>query len=99
MFNLFLKKEEKLPENVKNPVQTVVTSVFTEDVEDELKAKNLIHFVNRVESEENEICINVYENECWHPILHTWGSVEGVHLGKVFDRAHFTDETGSKHIG
>lgn len=65
------------------------------DIEDELKAKNLSHFVSRNECNLDAITIRIYENERWHPILKQWGSVPCVHLNKLFDRSHLTDETGN----
>lgn len=71
-------------------------AVLANDIEDELKAKNLSHFVLRAESKVEELVIEVYENQSWHPILQSWGSVVGVHLNAVLDRSPYTDETGTK---
>lgn len=65
------------------------------DIEEDLKAKNLTHFVSRNECSLSEITIRIYENERWHPILKQWGSVPCVHLNKLFDRGHLTDESGN----
>jgi hypothetical protein len=70
--------------------------VLPPDIEDELRAKHLTNFVLRSESKPDEIVIEVYENEAWHPMLHTWGNVIGVHLNAVLDRSPLTDETGTK---
>jgi hypothetical protein len=75
-----------------------LVTVYSEDVEDELRAKNLNHFVSRNVCNSNELVFTVYENERWHPILKSWGSVGGVHLSDVFDRRHLTDESGNKAL-
>eukprot|EP00601_Ochromonadales_sp_CCMP2298_P001983 CAMPEP_0173182890 /NCGR_PEP_ID=MMETSP1141-20130122/8094_1 /TAXON_ID=483371 /ORGANISM="non described non described, Strain CCMP2298" /LENGTH=811 /DNA_ID=CAMNT_0014106045 /DNA_START=28 /DNA_END=2460 /DNA_ORIENTATION=- len=66
------------------------------DIEDELRAKSLSHFLLREESSKDCIVIEVYLNESWHPILQNWGSVVGVHLNAVLDRRPLTDETGNR---
>lgn len=66
------------------------------DIEDELRAKNLSHFLLRNESKVDTIVIEVYENQAWHPVLQTWGAVVGVHLNAVLDRSPYTDESGTK---
>jgi hypothetical protein len=66
------------------------------DIEDELRAKSLTHFLLREESSKDCIVIEVYQNESWHPILQNWGSVVGVHLNAVLDRRPLTDETGNR---
>ena len=66
------------------------------DIEDELKAKNLSYFVLRAESKVEELVIEVYENQSWHPVLQSWGSIVGVHLNAVLDRSPYTDESGTK---
>ena len=71
-------------------------SSLANDIEDELRAKSLSHFVLRQESTVEELVIEVYENQSWHPVLQTWGSVVGVHLNAVLDRSPFTDESGSR---
>lgn len=71
-------------------------SALANDIEDELRAKNLVHYVLRKESNVEEIIIEIYENQSWHPVLQTWGSVVGVHLNAVIDRSPYTDETGTK---
>ncbi len=71
-------------------------SSLANDIEDELRAKNLSNFVLRKESKVEELYIEVYENQSWHPVLQTWGSVVGVHLNAVLDRSPFTDETGTR---
>jgi hypothetical protein len=73
-----------------------VPSSLANDIEDELRAKNLSSFVLRKESKVEELFIEVYENQSWHPVLQTWGSVVGVHLNAVLDRSPFTDETGTR---
>jgi len=76
---------------------TVITSSsLPSDIEDELRAKNLSHFLLRSESNPNSIVVEVYENQAWHPVLQTWGSVVGVHLNAVLDRSPYTDESGTK---
>lgn len=71
-------------------------SALAIDIEDELRAKNLANYVLRKESNVEEIIIEIYENQSWHPVLQTWGSVVGVHLNAVIDRSPYTDETGTK---
>lgn len=66
------------------------------EIEDELRAKNLSHFLLRSESKVDTIVIEVYENQAWHPVLQTWGAVVGVHLNAVLDRSPYTDESGTK---
>ena len=66
------------------------------EIEDELRAKNLSNFVLRKESKLTEIVVELYENESYHPVLQTWGSVVGVHLNALLDRSPLTDETGTK---
>ena len=83
---------------INNPQQSTEQQSFPSDVEEELKAKNWTHFVCMEKSNVDSIVVKVYENESWHPILHTWGSVPGVHMGKVFDRPHLSDETGHRAI-
>lgn len=71
-------------------------SALANDIEDELRAKNLSHFVLRKESKIEEIIVEVYENQSWHPVLQSWGSVVGVHLNAVLDRSPYTDESGTR---
>lgn len=71
-------------------------SALANDIEDELRAKNLSHFVLRKESTVEDIVIEVFENQSWHPVLQTWGSVVGVHLNAVLDRSPYTDESGAR---
>jgi hypothetical protein len=71
-------------------------TLLANEIEDELRAKNLSHFVLRKESKVEEIVIEIYENQSWHPVLQTWGSVVGVHLNAVLDRSPYTDESGTR---
>jgi hypothetical protein len=93
----YLKKPNAEPIPKTDHPNSLVT-VYSEDVEDELRAKNLNHFVSRNVCNSNELVFTVYENERWHPILKSWGSVGGVHLSDVFDRRHLTDESGNKSL-
>lgn len=69
-----------------------------ESIEDEIKARNFSNIVLRDESSKDEIVIEVFQNEKWHPILKSWGSIEGIHLIKLFDRPPLTDDSGSNRI-
>ena len=69
-------------------------------VMEDLMSRNLQHFVVPSESNNNSICIMIYENERWSTMVKQWGSVLGVHLyvnSILRDRRPLTDETG-KHI-
>lgn len=69
-------------------------------VMEDLISRNLQHFVVPSESNNNSICLVVYENERWSSMVKQWGSVLGVHLyvnSVLGDRRPLTDETG-KHV-
>lgn len=78
---------------------SAATSLFLQelssDVEYELRAKNIYHFIQEERSNRDKIVVAVYENERWHPLLKTWGSVVGVHMHPVVDRFPLSDETGT----
>jgi hypothetical protein len=69
-------------------------------VMEDLISRNLHHFVIPSESNNNSICIVVYENERWSSMVKQWGGVLGVHLyvnSILRDRRPLTDETG-RHV-
>ena len=68
---------------------------ISEDVLDELKAKNLLPFVLDNESQTECIKFSVYENEKYRAVIGEWGSVRGVHLIRGIDRSPFTNEQGN----
>ncbi len=70
------------------------TSRLSGPIRDELRYRNLYRFVVQKESDDSSIVIEIYENCKWHQFMKNWGSVVGVYLNPVFDRAQYTDETG-----
>lgn len=66
------------------------------DIIEELNARNLINYLIKNKSTKLNLFFEIYENESWHPILKSWGSVVGVHLNAIFDRSPLTDESGNQ---
>lgn len=80
--------------------QNIVDVGLSIAVMEDLMSRNLHHFIVPEESDNNSICLQVYENERWSTMVKQWGSILGVHLyiNSAFgDRRPLTDETG-KHV-
>ena len=72
-----------------------------EDIERVIKANAYRPFVAYDRSTDNSIVVHMYENQRWQPFLkdsQKWGSIVGIHLHSLFDRAPFSDESGSHSV-
>lgn len=65
-------------------------------ISEELKTKNLFHFIIPTESSNNKITLLIYENQKYRPVIGSWGNVIGVHIFPSVDRRPFTNEAGNK---
>lgn len=74
---------------------------LSEDVERVIKANGYRPFVAYDRSTDSSIVVLMYENQRWQPFLkdsQKWGSIVGIHLHSLFDRAPFSDESGSHSV-
>jgi len=81
--------------------QSIIDVGLSVAVMEDLISRNLHYFVVPSESNNNSICLLVYENERWSSMVKQWGSILGVHLyvNSAFgDRRPLTDETGKNTL-
>ena len=50
---------------------------LSQDIIEELHARNLINYLVTDQSTKSKLLFEIFENESWHPILKSWGSVVG----------------------
>ena len=83
---------------IKDSKYLTMNNKIPPDVDDEIRLRKLRPFIDYSLSYKEKIVMRCYENEKWHPLLNTWGSLPDIFLHKLVDRRSLTDFTNEYSI-